>query len=153
MKKVKQEAVVINPAVADALSNLLFSSEGGVDMTPIIQDLGNSVQDKLTVGLLMKGMLSSKVADEDKVRFRASYWASEKSSRISYVKMELVNLSYLRNEVTLTETIIRAERLEDGTYGEFGQVSKSEGHKVSIEDWMYGYEMSEEEIQTYCRTH
>lgn len=57
MKKTNKPAsVTISSATAEAICKLLYSENGGVDMSPIVEDLGGTVVHKLNVGLLMKGL-------------------------------------------------------------------------------------------------
>lgn len=57
MKKTNNPATVtISTATAEAICGLLYSENGGVDMSPIIDDLGGTIVHKLNVGLLMKGL-------------------------------------------------------------------------------------------------
>lgn len=56
MKKTNNPAsVTISSATAEAICNLLYSENGGVDVSPIVEDLGGTIVHKLNVGLLMKG--------------------------------------------------------------------------------------------------
>lgn len=48
--------VTISTATAEAICGLLYSEDKGVDMSPIIDDLGGTIVHKLNVGLLMKGL-------------------------------------------------------------------------------------------------
>lgn len=57
MKKTNNPATVtISTATAEAICGLLYSENGGVDMSPIIDDLGGTIVHKLNMGLLMKGL-------------------------------------------------------------------------------------------------
>ena len=57
MKKTNKPAsVTISSATAEAICKFLYSENGGIPMDPIIEDLGGSIQTKLNVGLLMKGL-------------------------------------------------------------------------------------------------
>ena len=57
MKKTNNPAsVVISSVTAEAICKLLYSENGGVDMSPIVEDLGGTIVHKLNVGLLMKGL-------------------------------------------------------------------------------------------------
>ena len=89
MKKTNNPATVtISTATAEAICGLLYSEKGGIDMSPIIDDLGGSIIHKLNVGLLMKG-LKPKVDTRMRMRHHND----------SRYRLVFVNYSFLLDKV------------------------------------------------------
>ena len=85
--------VTIPSTTLNALKGLLFNSENGVDLTPIVQDLtvGNDNEDltAINVALTFKGM---KPKIDSSSRFDDSYK--------SLIKYDFISFSLIRNMVT-----------------------------------------------------
>lgn len=107
--------VMISAATAEAICNLLYSENGGVDMSRIIDDLGGGVVNKLNVGLVMKGMkpkINESPREYDK--YDPTY------------RRVLVNYSLINNKVDYRVDHLRS----DGTWYE----GYSTG-KCTLEEW------------------
>lgn len=104
MKKTNNSAsVVISTATAEAICELLYSENGGIDMSPIIDDLGGTIVHKLNVGLLMKG-LKPKVDTHMRMHHHSD----------SRYRLAFVNYSFLLDKVDYDIQY----RRDDGTWNE-----------------------------------
>lgn len=153
-------SVSIDQTTLCAINNLMFSNNGGTDYSAIIDDLAGDNREltKLRVGLVANG-LYPELADEDKIRYRCYYRASEKSSRIEYYRMELVSISHILDVVTYRRVPVVAPKLDvldDGTYtyGTFADAENCTSYleTCSINSWLYDYETSQEAIEAECRS-
>lgn len=104
MKKTNNPAsVLISSATAEAICKLLYSENGGVDMSPIVEDLGGTIVHKLNVGLLMKGL-----KPEVDTRMRV-YYRDDSGYRCVFV-----NYSLLLDRVNY----VIQRRCSDGSWNE-----------------------------------
>lgn len=104
MKKTNNPAsVTISSATAEAICKLLYSENGGVDMSPIVEDLGGTIVHKLNVGLLMKGF-------KPKVDTRMKMYRQKDSG----YRCVFVNYSFLLDRVDYNIQC----RYSDGTWNE-----------------------------------
>lgn len=118
MKKTNNSAsVVISTATAEAICKLLYSEKGGVPMDPIIEDLGGSIQTKLNVGLLMKG-LKPEVDETPRV-----YSKNSPSYRYRFMRYEM-----------LTDRVfyVTEYRNDDGTWPDG---SHKHPETMSLQEW------------------
>lgn len=133
MKKTNNPAtVVISNATAEAICDLLYSENGGVDMSPIIDDLGGTIVHKLNVGLLMKGL-----KPEADTRMRMRHHSD------SRYRLAFVNYSFLLDKVDYDIQY----RRDDGTWNEKwsnGSCSLSEWDDMDI--WEEPIPESSEEV-------
>ena len=120
MKKTNNSAsVTISSATAEAICGLLYSENGGIDMSPIIDDLGGTIVHKLNVGLLMKG-LKPKVNTNMRMRITDSRY-----------RLVFVNYSFLLDKVDYDIQ----HRRDDGTWNEnwsSGSCSLSEWENMDV---------------------
>lgn len=121
MKKTNNPATVtISNATAEAICALLYLENGGVDMSPIIDDLGGTIVHKLNVGLLMKG-LKPKV--DTRMRMR-----HHNDSRYRFV---FVNYSFLLDKVDYDIQYRRDNGIWDENWSK-GVCSLSEWENMDI---------------------
>ncbi len=117
MKKTNNPATVSIPtATAEAICGLLYSENGGVDMSPIVDDLGGTIVQKLNVGLLMKGL-----KPEVDTRMRTHH------HRDSRYRCVFVNYSFLLDKVGYDIQY----RRDDGTWNE----KWSSGNCCPLAEW------------------
>lgn len=107
--------VTISTATAEAICGLLYSEDKGVDMSPIIDDLGGTIVHKLNVGLLMKG-LKPKVDTHMRMRHNSDY----------RYRLDFVNYSFLLDKVDYDIQY----RRDDGTWNE-----KWSNGSCSLAEW------------------
>lgn len=117
MKKTNNPAsVTISTATAEAICKLLYSENGGVDMSPIIDDLGGDIKTKLNVGLVMKN-LKPEVDETPRMYSRLS-----PRYRYRFVRYEM-----------LTDRVFysRDYRCDDGSWSE----DNSRPETMSLDEW------------------
>ena len=119
MKKTTNNSasVVISTATAEAICKLLYSERVGVPMDPIIEDLGGSIQVKLNVGLIMKG-LKPEVDKSPRV-----YGYGDPDYRHRFVRYEM-----------LTDRVfyVAEYRNSDGTWSDCAQ---EHPETMSLQEW------------------
>lgn len=97
----------------NCLKSMLFSKEGGVDLTNIINDLGGDDLSAINVALIHKGV---KPQIDESPRFEHSW-------RKSFFRYELVRYSLLLDKVEYNQT--RCELDADGNMVERDKVTSS----------------------------
>ena len=100
MVKSNNTQVTISAAMLNCLKQVLFSQTNGVDLSPIVEDLGGDDKTAIAVALAYKGI---KPEIDDAPRF--DYYGSN-----SYVKYECVSYSIIRDCVTVKETCITLDK-------------------------------------------
>lgn len=117
MKKTNNSAsVTISTATAEAICGLLYSENGGIDMSPIIDDLGGDIKTKLNVGLVMKRLKP----------------AVDEAPRMYSKTMPRYRYRFVRYEM-LTDRVfyVREYRCDDGSWSEDG----SRPDSMSLAEW------------------
>jgi hypothetical protein len=95
-----QSSVTISIAMLNCLKQVLYSKTEGVDLSPIVEDLGGDDRMAIAVALAYKGI---KPEIDDAPRF--TYYGAN-----SYVRFECVSYSIIMDCVTVSETCFTLDK-------------------------------------------
>lgn len=87
--------VTISAAMLNCLKQLIFSQTGGVDLSPIVEDLGGGDQTAIAVALAYKG-IKPEIDTATRFDYNCTF----------YNKYEFVSYSVILDAVTVTKTYI-----------------------------------------------
>ena len=124
MKSTNRSSYTISAATLNCIKQLLFSQNGeGVDLNPIVQDLGGDDMTAINVALVFKGV-KPKIDTNSRYGGYSTYWKS-------YEKYEFVKYSLILDkvEVNVTESTFNPET---GTFTDKELAPKF----FSLKDWL-----------------
>ena len=124
MKSTNRSSYTISAATLNCIKQLLFSQNGeGVDLNPIVQDLGGDDMTAINVALVFKGV-KPEIDTNSRYGGYSKYWKS-------YEKYEFVKYSLILDKVEANVTEFTFNP-ETGTFTDKKLATKF----FSLEDWL-----------------
>jgi len=132
MVKSNNSSVTISAAMLNCLKQVLFSQTNGVDLTPIVEDLGGDDTTAIAVALAYKGI---KPEIDTTTRFEYEY-------RDTYSKQEFKSYSVIKDAVIINKTYFS---WDNATH----KWNKAQSHDISITlyNWL-NKSTSEEDVKS-----
>lgn len=124
MKSTNRSSYTISAATLNCIKQLLFSqNEEGVNLNPIVQDLGGDDMTAINVALVFKGV-KPEIDSNPRYGGYSEYWKS-------YEKYEFVKYSLILDKVTVNVTEFTFNP-ETGTFTD----KKLDPKTSSLENWL-----------------